>query len=105
MIALMVGSNVFAQAQLQVQDIQSQIVGSPDSGGNVQFTVTATAFNPTMYGTQFSIVAQGLDRSGVPLTKMTLWGRIEGRETGTLSGQGLMRLSDYETIMSWVQAQ
>lgn len=103
MLALMVGSEAFAQTQLEVQNIQSQVVGSPDGGGNVQFSVTATAFNPTMYGTQFSIVVQGVDNTGSPLTSVTLWGRIQGRETGTLVGQGSMPLGKYESVANWVQ--
>jgi hypothetical protein len=104
-IALLLGPQVFAQTQLQIQNIQSQIVGSPDSAGNVQFNVTATAFNPTMYGTQFSVVVQGLGSNGSPLTNVTLWGRIEGRETGTLVGNGSMPLGKYESIANWVQVK
>jgi hypothetical protein len=95
----------FAQAQVQIQDIQSQIVGSPDSAGNVQFTVTATALNPTMYGTEFSVQVQGLDNNGSPLTNVTLWGRIGGRETGTLTGQGSLPEATYGSIVNWTQAQ
>jgi hypothetical protein len=104
-MALMFGAEVFAQNQLQVQDIQSQIVGSPDSGGYVQFSVTATALNPTQYGTEFSIVVNGLDDKGSALTSVTLWGRVGGLEQGTLVGQGSMPLSQYTSIVDWVQAQ
>jgi len=104
-VVLMFGAEAFAQNQLQVQDIQSQIVGSPDSGGYVQFSVTATAFNPTQYGTEFSVVVNGLDDKGTVLTSVTLWGRVGGLEQGTLAGQGSMPLSQYSSIENWVQAQ
>jgi hypothetical protein len=105
MMTLLFGPQAFAQAQLQIQDIQSQIVGSPDSAGNVQFTVTATALNPTMYGTEFSVQVQGLDSNGSPLTNVTLWGRIGGRETGTLTGQGSLPEATYGSIVNWTQAK
>ena len=65
-MALVFGHEAFGQTQLQMQNIESQIVGSPDSAGNVQFSVMATALNPTMYGTEFSVQVQGLDSSGSP---------------------------------------
>jgi len=99
----MFGLEAYAQNQLQVQDIQSQIVGSPDSAGNVQFSVTAIALNPTMYGTEFSLQVQGLDSNGSPLTRVTLWGRIGGREQGTLVGQGSLPEATYGSIVKWVQ--
>jgi hypothetical protein len=105
MMTLLFGPQAFAQAQLQIQDIQSQIVGSPDSAGNVQFAVTATALNPTMYGTEFSVQVQGLDSNGSPLTNVTLWGRIGGRETGTLTGQGSLPEATYGSIVNWTQAK
>jgi hypothetical protein len=104
-MVLMLGAAAFAQAQLQIQNIQSQIVGSPDSGGNVQFKVTATALNPTMYGTEFSVQVQGLNSSGSPVTTVTLWGRIGGRETGTLTGQGSLPEATYSSIVNWTQAK
>jgi hypothetical protein len=104
-MVLMLGAEAFAQAQLQIQNIQSQIVGSPDSAGNVQFTVTATALNPTMYGTEFSVQVQGLNSSGSPVTTVTLWGRIGGRETGTLTGQGSLPEGTYSSIVNWTQAK
>jgi hypothetical protein len=104
-MALMFGREAFAQNQLQVQDIQSQIVGSPDSSGNVQFSVTATALNPTQSGTEFSIEVNGLDDNGSALTSVTLWGRVGGLEQGTLVGQGSMPLANYSSIVNWVQAQ
>lgn len=103
-MALVFGHEAFAQSQLQIQDIQSQLVGSPDSTGNVQFTVTATVLNPTMYGTQFSLQVQGVDGNGSPLTSVILSGRIGGRETGTMVGQGSMPLANYQSIVNWVQA-
>jgi hypothetical protein len=105
MMVLLFGREAFAQAQLQIQDIQSQIVGSPDSAGNVQFSVTATALNPTMYGTEFSVQVQGLNSSGSPVTTVTLWGRIGGRETGSLTGQGSLPEATYSSIANWSQAR
>ena len=105
LMALLFWGETFAQAQLQIQDIQSQIVGSPNSAGDVQFTVTATALNPTMYGTEFSVQVQGLNSSGSPVTTVTLWGRIGGRETGTLTGQGSLPEATYSSIVNWTQAK
>jgi hypothetical protein len=103
-MALVFGHEAFGQTQLQIQNIQSQIVGSPDSAGNVQFSVTATALNPTMYGTEFSVPVQGLNSSGSPVTTVTLWGRIGGRETGPLTGQGSLPEATYGSIVNWTQA-
>jgi hypothetical protein len=105
MMTLLFGPQAFAQAQLQIQNIQSQIVGSPDSAGNVQFSVTATALNPTMYGTEFSVQVQGVDSSGSPLTTVTVWGRVGGRETGTLTGQGSLPEATYGSIVNWSQVK
>jgi len=104
-MALVFGHEAFGQTQLQMQNIESQIVGSPDSAGNVQFSVTATALNPTMYGTEFCVQVQGLDSSGSPLTTVTAWGRAGGRETGTLTGQGSLPEATYSSIVNWVQGQ
>lgn len=101
MMTLLFGPQAFAQTQLQVQDIQSQIVGSPDSSGAVQFTVTATALNPSMYGTQFSVQVQGLDSNGSQVTNVVLSGRIGGRETGTLTGNGSLPQAKYDSIVNW----
>jgi hypothetical protein len=38
------------------------------------------------------------------LTRVTLSGRIGGRETGTLVGHGSMPLANYQSIVNWVQA-
>ena len=103
-MALVFGHEAFGQTQLHIQNIQSQIVGSPDSAGNVQFSVTATALNPTMYGTEFSVPVQGLNSSGSPVTTVTLWGRIGGRETGPLTGQGSLPEATYGSIVNWTQA-
>ena len=104
-MVLLFFSQAFGQTTIQIQDIQSQIVGSPDSAGNVQFNVTATAFNPTMYGTEFSVQVQGLDSNGSALTNVTLWGRVGGRETGTLTGQGSLPQATYDSIVNWSQAK
>ena len=105
LMALIFGHEAFAQNQLQIESIQAQIVGSPDSAGNVQFSVTATALNPTMYGALFSADVQGIDSNGSPVTRIRLWGRIAGRETGTLVGHGSMPLANYESIVNWVRTQ
>ena len=105
LMTLIFGHEAFAQSPLQLENIQSQLVGSPGSAGNVQFSVTATALNPTMYGTQFFVQVQGVDGNGSALTTVTLSGRIGGRETGTLVGQGSMPLANYQSIVNWVQAQ
>jgi hypothetical protein len=105
LMALLFGPQAFAQAQLQIQDAQSQIVGSPDSAGNVQFSVTATALNPTMYGTQFNVQVLGLDSSGAQVTNVIVSGRVGGRETGTLTGYGSLPQAKYDSIINWVQAQ
>jgi hypothetical protein len=103
-MVLMFAAEAVAQNQLQVQDIQSQIVGSPDSGGNVQFSVTATVLNTTQWGREFSIQVNGLDDNGSVLTSVTLWGRVGGLEQGTLVGQASMPLSQYSSIVDWVRA-
>jgi hypothetical protein len=105
LVALLFGPQALAQAQLQIQDVQSQIVGSPDSAGNVQFSVNASALNPTMYGTQFNVQVLGLDSSGAQVTNVIVSGRIGGRETGTLTGNGSLPQAKYDSIVNWVQAQ
>lgn len=103
MIVLLLGAQAFAQGQqIQVQNIQSQIVGSPDSAGYVQFSVTATVWNPTMYGTEYSVQVQGVDSNGSPLTNVTLWGRVGGEGSGTLVGQGSLPEATYGSIVNWV---
>ena len=103
--ALIFSHEAFAQNQLQVENIQAQIVGSPDSAGNVQFSVTATALNPTTYGTQFNVQLLGLDSNGAQVTNVVVSGRVGGRETGTLTGQGSLPQARYDSIVNWVQAR
>jgi hypothetical protein len=97
----MFGLSTFAQAQIQVQNIQSQIAGSPDSAGYVQFNVTADAWNPTMYGTEYSVQVQGLNGNGSAVTTVTLWGRVDGEGSGTLTGQGSLPQATYDSIVNW----
>jgi hypothetical protein len=104
-MVLMFGSQALAQGQLQIEDVQSEIVGSPDSAGNVQFSVTATALNPSVFGTVFSVEVQGLDGAGSPLTSVYVQGRVEGGSRGHLVGQGSMPLDKYSSIVNWVQAR
>jgi hypothetical protein len=95
------GSVAFAQGQIQVQNIQSQVTGSPDDAGYVQFNVTADAWNSTMYGTEYSVQVQGLTGNGAPVTTVTLWGRVDGQGWGTLTGQGSLPQSVYNGIVNW----
>jgi hypothetical protein len=95
------GSEAFAQGQIQIQNIQSQIVGSPDNAGYVQFNVTADAWNPTMYGTEYSAQVQGLNSNGSAVTTVTLWGRVDGQGWGTLTGQGSLPQATYDSIVNW----
>jgi hypothetical protein len=97
----MFGSAALAQGQIQVQNIQSQMVGSPDSAGYVQFNVTADAWNPTIYGTEYSVQVQGLNSNGSAVTTMTLWGRVDGQGWGTLTGQGSLPQAVYGSIVNW----
>lgn len=99
---LIFGHEAFAQSEIQVENIQSQIVGSPDTAGYVQFSVTASVWNPTRYGTEFSADVEGINSNGSPLTRVTLWGRVGGEGEGTLVGQGAMSLATYDSIANWV---
>jgi len=101
MMTLMFGSVAFAQGQVQVQNIESQIQGSTDSAGYVQFSVTADAWNPTMYGTEYSVQVQGLTSNGSAVTTVTLWGRVDGEGWGTLTGQGSLPEATYSSIVNW----
>jgi hypothetical protein len=103
MMALIFGREAFAMNPIQVQSVQSQIVGSSDSAGNVRFSVTANVWNPTMYGTDYSVQVQGLDSNGSPLASVTLWGRVGGRGSGTLVGRGSLPEESYGSIVKWVQ--
>jgi hypothetical protein len=96
------GSVAFAQGQIQVQNIQSQIIGSPDSAGYVQFNVTAYAWNPTIYGTDYSVQVEGLNSNGSVVTTVTLSGRVDGQGSGTLTGQGALPQATYNSIANWV---
>jgi hypothetical protein len=97
----MFGPLAYAQGQIQVQNIQSQIVGSPDTAGYVQFSVTADAWNPTIYGTEYSVQVQGLNSNGSAVTTLTLWGRVDGQGSGTLTGQGSLPQATYDSIVNW----
>ena len=106
-LVLLMSPRIFAQGEggLRVENFQSQIVSGPDSSGYVEFTVTATAWNFSDYGQQFSIPVRGLDSKGATLVRVTLEGRIGSREEGTLKGAGSMRLQGYESIVNWEQEQ
>lgn len=103
-MALMFGPQALAQGQLQFEDVQSEIVGSPDSAGNVQFSVRVTALNPSVSGGELFVQVQGLDSAGSPLATVTVRGWIDGGMRGDLVGQGSMPLNKYSSIVSWVQA-
>jgi hypothetical protein len=102
MTALIFGLEAFAMSPIQVQSVRSQIVGSPDGAGNVQIIVTANVWNPTMYGTDYYVRVQGVDSNGSPLTRVTLWGWVAGRGSGTLVGQGSLPEAYYGSIANWV---
>ena len=103
MTALIFGSEALSVNPIQVQSVQSQIVGSSDSAGYVQFSVTANVWNPTMYGTDYYVQVEGLDSNGSSLTRVTLWGRVGGRGSGTLVGHGSLPGASYGSIVNWVQ--
>lgn len=102
-VVLMSGAQALGQGQLQVEDIQSEIVGSPDSGGNVQFRVKATVMDMSGSGTRYSMQVQGLDDNGTPLTTVYVQGFVEGGSRGWLVGQGSMPLDKYSSIVNWVK--
>jgi|OpeIllAssembly_1097287.scaffolds.fasta_scaffold00278_4 hypothetical protein len=104
-VILMSGSQAFGQGKLQIEDIQSEIVGSPDSGGNVQFSVKATVFDMSGFGTKYSIQVQGLDDNGSPLITISVQGYVEAGSRGWLVGQGSMPLDKYSSIVNWVKGQ
>jgi hypothetical protein len=45
-----------------------------------------------------------LDSNGSQVTNVVLSGRIGGRETGTLTGNGSLPEATYSSIVNWVQA-
>lgn len=102
-VVLMSGAQALGQGQLQVEDIQSEIVGSPDSGGNVQFRVKATVMDMSGSGTRYSMQVQGLDDNGTPLATVYVQGFVEGGSRGWLVGQGSMPLDKYSSIVNWVK--
>jgi hypothetical protein len=104
-VVLMSGAQALGQGQLQIEDIQSEIVGSPDSGGNVQFSVKATVFDMSGSGTRYSIQVQGLDDNGTALTTLHVQGYVEAGSRGWLVGQGSMPLDKYSSIVNWVKRQ
>ena len=106
-LVLATSPGILAQGEggLRVENFQSQIVGGPDSSGYVEFSVTATAWNLSDYGQQFSVSVRGLDSQGTTLVRVTLGGRIGAREEGTLKGSGSMRLQGYESVVNWEQEQ
>jgi hypothetical protein len=104
-MVLISGAQALGQDPLQVEDIQSEIVGSPDSAGNVQFSVKATVFDMSGSGTRYSIQVQGLDDNGTPLATAQVQGYVGAGSRGWLVGQGSMPLDKYSSIVNWVKGQ
>jgi len=101
--AFMFGPGVFAENELRVDNIESELTGSPDSSGYVDFAVRARVWNLGQYGREFNITVEGINSSGSPLKQVYLRGRIGAREEGTLEGRGSMPLNTYESIQRWQQ--
>ena len=99
----MFAPGVFAENELRLDNIESELTGSPDSTGYVDFVVRATAWNFGQYGREFNITVEAMDSSGSPLKQVYLRGRVGAREEGTLEGRGSMPLNTYESIQSWQQ--
>jgi hypothetical protein len=92
-----------AQSKLRIENVETQLVGAPDSAGFVTFTVRAQARNVSGTGQRFFVTVMAVDSSGTSLRTVDLRGRISGREVGILEGIGTMTLDEYNSIVSWVQ--
>ena len=97
------GPGVFAENALRVDNIESELTGSPDSSGYVDFAVRARVWNLTDIGREFTLTVKGMDSSGSPLKQVYLRGRLGAREEGTLEGRGSLPLNTYESIQRWQQ--
>ena len=90
-----------AQKGLKIESFQTQLLSGPDSEGRVEFTLTATASNPSEFGQWFFVSVRALDGEGRPLVIVSLTGRIGGRQVGTLTGEGVMPFEAYQSIATW----
>jgi hypothetical protein len=102
-LAFLWTAQVSAQSNLRIENVETKLVGAPDSAGFVTFTVRAWARNVSRYGQWFFVTVKAVDNSGSSLCTVDLRGRISGREVGTLDGIGTLTLDEYTSIASWVQ--
>jgi hypothetical protein len=102
-LAFLWSAQVYAQSNLRIESVQTQLVGAPNSAGFVTFTVRASVRNVTQYGQWFFVTVKALDYSGSSVCIIDLRGRISGREVGILEGIGTLTLDEYTSIASWVQ--
>jgi hypothetical protein len=102
-LAFLWSPEVLAQSNLRIENVETQLVGAPDSAGFVTFTVRAQARNVNGTGQRFFVTVMAVDSSGYSLRTVDLRGRISGREVGILDGIGTMTLDEYNSIVSWVQ--
>ena len=102
-LAFLWSPEVSAQSKLRIENVETQLVGAPDSAGFVTFTVRAQARNVSGTGQRFFVTVMAVDSSGTSFRTVDLRGRISGREVGILEGIGTMTLDEYNSIVSWVQ--
>jgi hypothetical protein len=102
-LAFLWSAQVYAQSNLRIENVQTKLVGAPDSGGFVIFTARARARNVSRYGQWFFVTVKAVDNSGYPLCTVDLRGRVNGREIGILEGIGTLTLDEYTSIASWVE--
>jgi hypothetical protein len=102
-LTLLWSPEVSAQSKLRIENVETQLVGAPDSAGFVTFTVRVQARNVSGTGQRFFVTVVAVDSSGTSLRAVDLRGRISGREVGILEGIGTMTLEEYNSIVSWVQ--
>jgi hypothetical protein len=101
LVALVLSHAASAQMGLKIESFQTQLVSGPDREGYVEFTLTATAYNPSKIGQWFFVSVRALDGDGYPVVIVSLTGRIGGREVGTLTGNGSMPFQAYQSIATW----
>ena len=100
-MAVVLNPAASAQNGLKIESFQTQLLSGPDSEGRVEFTLTATASNPSEFGQWFFVSVRALDGEGRPLVIVSLTGRIGGRQVGTLAGEGVMPFEAYQSIATW----
>jgi hypothetical protein len=101
LMAVVSNHAALAQMGLKLETFQTQLVSGPDSQGYVEFTLTATAWNPSEFGQWFFVSVRALDGNGYPMVIVSLTGRIGGRQVGTLTGNGSMPFQAYQSIATW----